>query len=175
MKIYKNTFAEIIKQIPEFKPLYIISDFETGAIHAAKDHFVSAQTQGCYFHFGQSIWRKIQHVGLQTKYSTDPMFALKMRQILALAFVPAIDIPTVFAKLCETPFWSDENEEDEFFEKKQEFLNYFETTYIGIQTRTQAKRRRAIYPPEFWGVYERTLDGLPRTNNSMESWHSAFS
>ena len=30
------------------------------------------------------------------------------------------------------------------------------------------------FPIKLWSVYHRVINGLPRTNNSVESWHKAF-
>ena len=48
-------------------------------------------------------------------------------------------------------------------------LDYLEDTYIG---RLRNGRRRApIFALELWNMYERTVDGLARTNNNVEGWH----
>ena len=40
------------------------------------------------FHLSQSVFRKLQSLGLQSEYHNDPEFALTMRMKPALAFVP---------------------------------------------------------------------------------------
>lgn len=32
----------------------------------------------------------------------------------------------------------------------------------------------ARYPISLWNIYQRVVDGLPRTNNAVEGWHNAF-
>ena len=51
-------------------------------------------------------------------------------------------------------------------------LDYFEDTYIGTVRRGQ--RRPARFPYSMWGMYDRVQDDLPRTNNSIEGWHTSF-
>lgn len=34
--------------------------------------------------------------------------------------------------------------------------------------------RSPLFPPTLWSVYQRTLDGEPRTNNHLEGWHRRF-
>lgn len=92
------------------------------------------------------------------RYSSEPMFALNVRMLIALAFDPACDIPDEFSKLCGLEIWTP-NDDDEDSPKLENFLNYFERTYIGIQTRTQAKRRRAMFPPGLWSVFIPTKIG----------------
>ena len=51
-------------------------------------------------------------------------------------------------------------------------MDYIEDTYIGRQQRN--RRRNPFFPPHMWNVLERTLDGLPRTNNMLEAWHGVM-
>lgn len=157
-KTYLHAFKTIAEKEPLFNPPHIISDFEIGAINALREIFVAAQTHGCFFHLCKSVWAKIQNVGLKERYSNDAEFALNMRQLTALAFVPVQDIQTAFEKLCDSDFWSPESE-DEDVVKIQEVLSYFETTYIGVPTRTQARRRKPIFEPKLWSVYELIKSG----------------
>lgn len=157
-KIYTQAFNEIRRLVPEFEPKHVITDFETGAINAFKSVYPIAKIHGCFFHLGQSLWRKIQNIGLAQRYSSDAEFALHVRELLALAFVPAADIPNAFSILCSSDFWK-VDEEDEYSPMLQELLAYFESTYIGIETRTQATRGQAMFPPELWSVHEITILG----------------
>ena len=52
------------------------------------------------------------------------------------------------------------------------FLQYFETTWLGVLQR--GRRRRPKFEVKLWSCYERTLNCIPRTNNMLEGWHSAF-
>lgn len=74
-------------------------DFEQAALNAASNEFPDAEVHGWYFHFTQCIWRKIQNLGLQTKYNSDTLFALNMRKLAALAFLPAESVADRFKKL----------------------------------------------------------------------------
>lgn len=160
--MYEQAFNAILNKAPNLKPNHIITDFEIGAINAAKMVFSTTKMHGCFFHFCQSIWRKIQQIGLQARYSEDSTFALNIRQIMALAFIPVDDIKETFRLMCASSFWSENEEDDDVDEdsqKIQELLNYFETTYIGIDTHTQSRRRRSIFAPELWSVFEATKQG----------------
>ncbi|CAF0977838.1 unnamed protein product [Didymodactylos carnosus] len=35
-------------------------------------------------------------------------------------------------------------------------------------------RKRPQFVHQLWNIYERVVDDLPRSNNSVEGWHSAF-
>lgn len=157
-KMYEAAFEVIAKEVPQFKPDFIITDFEIGAIHAAQKYFPSASMHACFFHLSQSVWRHIQSIGLQSRYINDADFALNIRKLLALAFIPAEDIAKHFSELVQSKFWSD-NEDDEDNAKIQILLNYFESTYIGAMARNN-KRKAPLFPPTLWSVYLITTLGM---------------
>ncbi|KAG4076846.1 hypothetical protein HA402_006556 [Bradysia odoriphaga] len=170
-KCMKRRSRSLPKRVPDCNPKYIITDFETGAINAAKKYFPRAKFHACFFHLCQSVWRHIQHLGLQTRYMSDPDYAKNVRQLLALAFVPPADITDRFIQLCRTPFWEENDDPDNG--KLQDLLQYFESTYIGSVGRN-GKRKAVQFPPEIWSVHEITVLGIPRTNNSLEAWHGVL-
>lgn len=51
-------------------------------------------------------------------------------------------------------------------------LNYVEKTYIGVVDKRINQRKIPRFPISTWNLHERVLKQLPRTNNSVESWHS---
>lgn len=150
-------FDVVFKRLPDFKPKYIISDFEIGAINAIVKFLPDSTVHGCFFHLCQSVWRHIQSVGLQERYVSDAQFAVNVRQLLALAFVPPEDIVRFFNDMCATEFWM-EKDDDEDSMKLQKVLHYFECTYIGELTRL-GKRRTVQFPPTMWSVYTLTRLG----------------
>jgi len=64
-------------------------DFELAMIKAIEDIFGdSVSIHLCYYHLSQSVWRKVQKLGLATKYKKDKEFRCSVRMINALAFSP---------------------------------------------------------------------------------------
>ena len=49
----------------------MITDFEIALITAIETEFPRSRIQGCYFHYSQSLWRKIQALGLSGPYRQD--------------------------------------------------------------------------------------------------------
>ena len=82
--------------------------------------FVSSLKKGCFFHFSQAIFRKIQSLGLQVRYKDDEDFAHTVRMLTALAFVPEPDVIIAFEAVSE-----------DFPLHGQAVIYYFEDTYIG--------------------------------------------
>ena len=63
-------------------------DFEQGAIMAFAEEFPGIVVKGCHFHFTQSIWNKIQEIGLVTVYKEDKVFRTWLQKFKSLVFVP---------------------------------------------------------------------------------------
>lgn len=189
---YKKILSVLSEKEPNFKPKHITVDFEQAAIKAIREVFAETLIHGCFFHYGQNIWKHIQQVGLQSKYAEDPDFAMHFRLILALPFVPIEDVEAAFDEIISSDFFK-ENEESAFNTHIQTFLNYFESTYIGKFDR-RGKRKPGMFPVELWDIFNLIIEGnrlsftqigsdimkhsihsgLPRTNNSVEGWHNAL-
>ena len=75
---------------------YISTDFEMAAIMALKEVFPESKVRGCHFHFAQSIIRKVAEFGKKTLYNTDDVVSHQVRQLIALAYVPAEQIPRYY-------------------------------------------------------------------------------
>ena len=140
-------------------------DFERAALNALEQNFPTAELQGCFFHFGQAIWRQIQALGFQHRYQNEDEFAVIMKQFRVLAFVPAIDVILCYEEVVDSL-------SDELVDDLSDFLRYFEKTWIGLEH--HGRRRRPLFSIELWNVRDRVERALPRTNNSVEGWHRAF-
>ena len=81
---YRQVFQCLKRRIrqnhsEDFQPRYnAISDFEQALIAAMETEFPRTSLRGCYFHFSQSLWRKVQQLGLRRAYRVD--VALKRKQ-----------------------------------------------------------------------------------------------
>ena len=84
-----------------------MTEFEQAALVAFSRVYPNAKQQGCLFHLSQCIWRRIQQTdGLQARYVSDGAFALDLRQLAALAFVPPADVINVFDELMDSNFFT---------------------------------------------------------------------
>ena len=136
-------------------------DFEKASIDVLEEHFL-AVVSGCFFHLSQNIFRKIQSKGLTNQYLEDPEFAITMRMLPCLAFVPEHDISDSFTILMA-----------DFPQCALEIGEYFEQTYIGKRLPNQT-RRIPPFPIRFWNMHDRVINKTARTNNVVEGWNNAF-
>jgi hypothetical protein len=99
--MYEYMLNVILELIPGFDPDWFISDFESGLIVAVAHVLPRARHRGCYFHLGQSLWRKISEVGHSVEYKTDISLRLFYKQLLALAFLPLHEVEGQFNRLMD--------------------------------------------------------------------------
>ncbi|KAL4135615.1 hypothetical protein QTP88_007213 [Uroleucon formosanum] len=127
---------------------------EKAAINAVSNIFPECEQTGCFFHLGQSIWRKIQSSGLATHYGNDIAFALKLRCLWSLAFLPPEQIPDAFDNLSAN------------YSVPDVIKTYFEENYI------RGKIKRTFRNGS--SVYYNNENNIPPTQNNVESWHKRW-
>ena len=49
--------------IPQLQPTSTMSDWETGARNAFRNVYSETRIYGCWFHYTQAIWKRIQKWG----------------------------------------------------------------------------------------------------------------
>ena len=140
---YVRILTESNKLNPNLKPLTVMTDFEHAALLAFKTVYSNTEQRGCLFHMSQCLWRRIQQINeLQRQYKSDPEFALYVKQLVSLAFVPTVDVVKSLDDLLHSTFFED-NEAI-----LRELINYFEDNWIG-----RPKRRGGRSQP----LFERSL------------------
>lgn len=155
---YKQLCNFLTERIPNFKPKNIILDFEAAPKNAFKIFYTEATYYGCLFHFSQNIWRKIQDLGLSKIYKDTSSFRENIRYILSLAFVAPADVSTYYDHIvCKIGNAANEN-------VYSDFLAYFRKNYIMLNYADLL----------FWNVYQRVIENIPRTTNSLEGYHRAL-
>ena len=70
---YRQFVKHIYRQVytvthQHLAPRTVICDFEMALITALRTELPDTNVRGCYFHFCQALWRKIQALGLATAY-----------------------------------------------------------------------------------------------------------
>ena len=161
----------------EWKTKYVVLDFEKAFMKAVNTVLPEIEFVLCFFHLSQSIHRHVGTLGLKTilqeNSKCEYKWRLRVNMLKALAFVPCEDVSDAFVELSEAFNWG----------QFEILKDYFEMTYIGIWKlkkgtngrRPGMERTKPAYPIELWNVFNRTLDGLGRTNNKVEAFNKAFS
>ena len=161
---YTRFFTEVFNRTNA--PNYILVDFEKSAINAINNVNPNVETKGWFYHLSANIWKHVQSLGMQDRYNDEQEFALHLRMISAVAFLPPNDVINGFDDLCVEIRNLYNGDVDDL-------LEYFEDTYIG-RFRRNAPRRPPMFSIDLWNMFHRSDDELPRTNNSVEGWHRAF-
>jgi hypothetical protein len=135
---YDNFFEQLLLQ-HEYQPESILVDFESATLKSSKLMFpdaiqigsflyeffyrlktIFAMNIGCLFHFGQCLWRELQSLGLQNKYTNDDKFRMNVKKLMSLAFVPVADVLKGYSAII-----------DDFDEEDNDLLDYFERVWVG--------------------------------------------
>ena len=100
---------------------------------------------------------------MKNKYQQDMLFHLNVKKLVALSFVPVSDVIKAYELIA-----------DDFDDDAGKLLDYFEVPRIGQPKTRETGRENPQFPLELRNVYDRVSGDLPRTNNSIESWHNAL-
>ena len=160
---YTKMWNQVSILCPDACPTHLIVDFEKAVINSFSKQFPHTEVKGCFFHLCQNVWRKVQQLGLATRYKQDSEFALKVRMLPSLAFATPTDIPELFNQLfMELPL------------ETYDLALYFESTYIGRQIANSTLTIPPLFSLKMWNHHFMVRFGLPRTTNAVEAWHRSF-
>ena len=93
-----------MKQLINIK--VITTDFERAALRAFREVFPNSRQHGCLFHFGKRIWKRIQkYPEVARCYKSDPQFAIQVKCLSTLAFVPVDQVIDSFERLAMSQYY----------------------------------------------------------------------
>lgn len=131
-----------------------MSDFESGLLPSIGDQFPNVEVKGCHFHFCQSIFRRIEKLGLLREYKDveNQNFRRFVKMVFAIAFISPEDITDVFNGHVDINAPAELRNQRNF----RAFVGYLRNTWMAENSK---------YPPRMWSVH-----GLQdrRTNNDIE-------
>ncbi|CAH1242502.1 Hypp6779 [Branchiostoma lanceolatum] len=139
----------------DLSPEMIVSDFEVSIISSNETEFPDA-ISGCYFHFCQSLWRRIQQLSLTGPCRWDPGLKRCLRKVMGIGYLP---VALVRFNFHEHIGRNSTQQLIGQYPALQEFFDYKETNYVAADDVT--------FPIPLWNVYNRDTD--TRTNNLMSS------
>lgn len=152
----------------QFQPQRLTCDFEKGVMNIFSSAFPSIKMNGCFFHYSQALWQKIQELGLcryfvrtkenstsikedERKKAEDWFFAA-----VGLALIPPSIVSSTWVESM------DELTPDQRAATK--FNDYLVSTYVDQPS--------CRYTIDIWNVNDAIVRNLPRTNNSAEGYNN---
>lgn len=162
----KSTYTKLFEAIIDYcslnnielKVQNVIIDFEITAMQIMKRSFEHVTINGCFFHLGQIIFGRVQKNGKSVLYGTNIIFCMEIKCLLALAFLEPSEIALYFTKL-----------QEESSPDAVEIINKFGEDFVLSGINKSPK-----YSSDIWSIANLESRGLPRTQNSAESWHHRF-
>ena len=137
-----------------WRPHTVICDFEPALHSAVETELPRTAISACYFHFCQSLWRKIQELGLSVPYHENQQLRTLLRKVMAIGYLPVLLVTMNFTQLVNDRRTTRLVNR---FPALQDFLQYVRNMYV---------RQGSFFPPAIWNVYQR--DMTHRTNNKVE-------
>ncbi|KAG0441473.1 hypothetical protein DMUE_1032 [Dictyocoela muelleri] len=96
---YIKIFNYIKSGIDNSYPDYITIDFEMASLLAFKQVFYNSKVTGCFFHYTQLLFRRVQKLGLTNLYKNNIKIRETIRMFFGLAFVPMEALRFEYEKL----------------------------------------------------------------------------
>ncbi len=87
--------ALLIKLV--LKPEEILINFE----HAFTHYFPDVTIMGCYFNFGQCLYRNLCLHGMKSQYTNDEKLKIWLKSLISLALIPTKSVQDEFVDLQE--------------------------------------------------------------------------
>ena len=134
------------KNVP-LNPETIMMDYEMAAWRASEKVF-NVSVKGCFFHYTQCVWRKVQSVSLVNEFRDNDDIKRLVRRAAALPLVPVNKVEDAWFETLE------ECEEDS--QNVLKFKDYITERWV------------EHYELESWNHFD--TEG-PRTTNHVEGWH----
>jgi len=95
------------------------------------------------------------------------VYAVKIKCLGALAFVPPGEVLQAYEELANSPFFQQNA-------CLHPLLDYFERTWVGQMNIRTGVRGSPLFRVPLWNAREATLNGEHRSTNSLEGWHRQF-
>jgi len=162
----KKTYVKMFKLLSyhlDVAPDSINYDFEKGIHSAIRTKWTLCQICGCFFHLSQSWLRRLKMLKIYTNYMRCGRFNSSFKQCQALCYIPESEVQSGLNEIKE-------NAPASFLP----MIDFIQRVYVKPLDSTSSKPKYARFPVNTWSLYQRILDGLSTSNNSVESWHSAL-
>lgn len=116
---------------------------ELSAFTVIKNAFSNVKIFGSYIHLCQNFWPELGELHLISQYKNEPEFALHVKSIIALVFVPVPDLDDSIDILTG-------NLPNELID----LFDWFEYFYTGRKNRSREGQRPAWFSLAIWNLYQ---------------------
>ena len=179
LRAFRKRRSDILKIVPKANlMMYVIKmDYEI-AIHKAFHLFKrkvcvcspkilniynNILAQGCFFHYGQCIWRYVMGNGMIKAYHYDRELRNLVRMVCGLVFVPPEMLPEAIRQLRAYKFYP----ESKFYEQNLKFQDILLDTHDRVWM-------NGSFPPTMWNHANETTNLTNNDNEVCMSEHSIF-
>jgi hypothetical protein len=196
---YKTFFTEIESMLLEgqggngdagtINLTKFLVDYEAAVMKEVRSIFgANIEISGCWLHFKRNIWTHLRKLPyLASLVCNLESFGTFVKCLGALAFVPKESSTQFYDNLLSVQLSKVTEDLDDFDQNDQDradevaaikdsindFIGYFESTYIGVQTRTH--RKAARFSSEIWSQFSNVVEGSAISTNANESMHANMS
>ncbi|KAG0430304.1 hypothetical protein DMUE_5678 [Dictyocoela muelleri] len=132
----------------------IMIDFEQATFNGIRTSFPNAQVKGCFLHFGQALWRRVQKLGLVRLFNNDARFMICVQLCSSLALIPLSEIDNAWVLI--SGLWPTE------VPAAVALKQYMEHNWL-------FNNDNSLFSRNTWNHFGLTRG---RTNNAAEGFHS---
>ncbi|XP_063599694.1 uncharacterized protein LOC134776006 [Penaeus indicus] len=155
ISVLTDRFSKQSRDTFATSPRTVICDFEQALINAVETELPNVTVRGCYFHFTQNLWKRVQALGLTGHYRLNRHLRRCIRKVMSLGYLPMPILQMNFNLLRNARRTRNLINR---YPALMDFFAYVSNTYVN-----------GTFTPILWNVYERDMD--MRTNNNVESYH----
>ena len=130
-----------------------IVDFERAFWNAIRATWANVKVRGCWFHFNQCIYRKVQEFKIEYSFTKQFRTYKMIRRLMTMALIHPLHIPQLFGMLKKV-YAAEINNPD--FDGFQKLFAYFQDQWI-----------TGIFKPDDWSCHNKDI----RTTNQVERWN----
>ena len=116
-------------------PATVQIDFELAAIRAVEREFPKAEVKGCYFHYCQALWRKVQNLGLAVQGRSS--LQQWIRRAAGLALLPHNEVQDA---------WIEAMDSTPNVPRAQEFNDYMIVNWTDYDARSPCRSGTTMRP-----------------------------
>ncbi|XP_048258592.1 uncharacterized protein LOC125384153 [Haliotis rufescens] len=156
----RSTYVRLLQKLKEtvlqitgapLQPQVIQTDFEVAVMRDVEEELPGTDIRGCFFHYTQAVWKKVQHLEMVNQYRDNPDIHDHVRRAAALPLLPVNMVQQS---------WLDAMEDAPDTPQITSFKDYMVNTWVDDYAMFRA------------GIWNHHTNFGPRNNNHLEGWYA---